>query len=262
MDTFTISNIKIISFLLIFFRVGAILFTAPFFGSRNVPVRIRILLSFAIGIVITSALSPHGAIASFSTEKLQNPVAMTLAMASEVLLGIAIGFIARLTFVGIQMAGQFIGHDIGFSMISILDPSSREVVTITSELNIVMATLIFLITYSHHYILMAIVKSFEAIPLGNWGISGTFMDHLNKIFGSIFATGLKLALPIMGVLFLTKVAMAIIMRTMPQMNIFIVGFPIQIAVGLLGLAVSLPLLTKVMQSLFLVMRDNIWFILR
>jgi flagellar biosynthetic protein FliR len=109
---------------------------------------------------------------------------------------------------------------------------------------------------------MAIAKSFDVIPMGIWGVSESFIDYLNKVFSGVFSTGLRLALPIMGVLFLAKMTMAIITRTMPQMNIFVIGFPVQIAVGLIGLAISLPLTIKVMRSLLIIMRDNIWFILR
>jgi len=262
MDTFTIGSSQIISFFLIFFRVGAILLTSPFFGSMNIPVRVRVLLSFAIGIVITSAVVPYRTIDSFNVESMQNTISITISILREIMLGIAIGFIARLTFAGIQMAGQFIGNDIGFGMINILDTSSREVITVTAELYTVIATLIFIITYSHHYILMAIAKSFDVIPMGVWRVSESFIDYLNKVFSGVFSTGLRLALPIMGVLFLAKMAMAIITRTMPQMNIFVIGFPVQIAVGLIGLAISLPLTIKVMRSLLIIMRDNIWFILR
>lgn len=261
-ETFEFNNSQIISFLLIFLRIGAILLTAPFFGSRNIPIQVRILLSFAIAIIITSAVVPYKSIGSFNVESVQNPISMTMVVSREVMLGIAIGFIARLIFIGVQMAGQFISNDIGFGMMNILDPSSHEVVTIMAELNTVIATLIFLVTYSHHYILMAIAKSFDSIPIGSWGVSEAFTVQLNNAFSGIFTTGLRLALPIMGVLFLAKIAMAIITRTMPQMNIFVIGFPIQIMVGLLGFAISLPLLIRAIQSLFLVMRDNIWLILR
>jgi flagellar biosynthetic protein FliR len=262
MEIISLSSSQIISFLLIFFRVGAIMFSAPFFGARNIPVLVRILLSFTVAVLITSAIVPYKNVQIHSLNNAQDSLWLFMAIIKELLLGIAIGFIAQLTFTGIQMAGQLIGNDMGFGMMNIMDPSTHGIVTVTAELNTIIATLIFLITYSHHYVLMAIAKSFETIPLGSWGPSESFVEHLNVVFGSVFATGLKLAIPVMAVLFLAKIAMAIVARTMPQMNFFAVGFPIQITVGLLAIAVSLPFTARVIYGLFLSMRDNIWLIFR
>ena len=262
METINLNSNQIISFLLVFFRVGAIMFSAPFFGAKNIPMQVRILLSFAIAIVITSAIVPHNNLQIKSMNGTQDILWIFIAVIKEIILGLAIGFTAQLTFVGIQMAGQLIGNDIGFGMMNILDPSTHDVVTVTAELYTIIATLLFIVTYSHHFILMAIAKSFDTIPLMGWSLSGSFISHLSIVFSSVFSTGLKLALPIIGALFLAKIAMAIVTRTMPQMNFFVVGFPIQITVGLLAIAISLPFMARVIHGLFLSMRDNIWFMLR
>jgi len=262
MESINLSSSQIIFFLLVFFRVGAIMFSAPFFGAKNLPIQIRILLSFTIAVVITSAIIPYKNIQIHSLNSTQDIVWLFMAVIRETTLGLAIGFIAQLTFIGIQMTGQIIGNDMGYGMMNLLDPSTHDVITVTSELYTIIATLIFIVTYSHHFVLMAIAKSFETIPLAGWGLSGSFIDHLNTVFSSIFATGLKLAIPILGALFLTKISMAIVTRTMPQMNFFVVGFPIQITVGLLAIAITLPFMARVIHGFFLSMRDNIWFLFR
>ena len=261
-DAIKLNSGLIISFLLVFFRIGAIMFSAPFFGAKNIPMQVRILLSFAIAVVITSATVPYKNVQIQSLNNMQDILWLFMAIIKEIILGVAIGFIAQLTFVGIQIAGQIIGNDIGFGMMNILDPATHDVITVTAELNTIIATLIFIVTYSHHFILMAIAKSFETIPLTGWTQSGAFVDHLNIVFSNVFTTGLKLAIPVIGALFLAKIAMAIVARTMPQMNFFVIGFPIQITVGLLAIAVSLPFMTRAIFGLFLSMRDNIWFLFR
>lgn len=261
MEEITISNAQIISFLLVFFRIGAILFTAPFFSIRNLPFQVRVLLSFTLAIVITSAILPYKGVMSISTP-LNNVWEYFIASAREVILGISIGFMAQLIFTGIQFAGQLIGNDIGFGMMNIFDPSTHSTVTITAELNTVIAGLIFIVTYSHHYILMGLAKSFDTIPIAVWYPNTTFIKHLNTVASGIFSTGFRIALPIIGVVFLSKIALAMIARTMPQMNVFIIGFPIQISLGLLVMAVTLPLFVRFTRLLFIGIRDNIWYLLQ
>lgn len=261
-EIINLTNSQIIYFMLIFFRIGAILFTAPLFSGRNVPMQVRILLSLALAVVITMVINPHKNIQLQMIEKINNIWLIFISIAKEIIVGIAIGFIAQLTFTAIQFAGQLIGNDIGFGMMNVFDPTSHDVVTITAELYSITAILIFLITNSYQYILMAIAKSFDKIPLGHWFPSEPYIWHLSNVFNGIFGTGLKIAIPVMGVLFLTKIAMAIITRTMPQLNVFVVGFPLQIAVGLLAMAFSLPFILQVMQNLFIGMRDNIWTVFK
>jgi len=260
METLGITNIQIVSFLLVFFRTGAILFTAPFFSSKNINTRVRILLSFTIAVVLTTSITNLMTEGIGDVSRFMRYPSMIMAVFREVALGIAIGYTAQLTFAGIQLAGQIVGHEMGFGLTSILDPSTNSNVTITAQYNVVFATIIFLIIHGHHYILMGMARSFSEIPLGGWNPSASFTGHLNDIFAGIFKTGLRLAIPVMAALFLTKIGMAIIARTIPQMNVFIVGFPLQISVGLIAMALSLPFFVKTLNALFVLMRDNIWLI--
>lgn len=261
MEEITLSSTQILSFLLVFFRIGAVLFTAPFFGARNLPVQVRALLSFSIAIVITSAILPYKAL-EYRLAPFNNIWEYFIAVTREVILGISIGFMSQLIFIGIQFAGQLIGNDIGFGMMNIFDPSTHSTVTITAELNTIVALLVFIVTYSHHYLLMGLAKSFDMIPIAMWYPNADFISYLNTIFSGIFSTGLRIALPVMGSVFLSKIALAMIARTMPQINVFIIGFPIQISLGLLTMAVTMPLFVRFIRLLFISLRDNIWYILQ
>lgn len=257
MDTITIANVHLVSFLLILFRVGAVISTAPFFGSKNIPVRVKALLVLILAIILTTSLSQDGKLNNVTFIYSRGLIGLSFVILKEILLGVAIGYTARLTFIGIQLAGQFIGHEMGFAMMRVMDPTTRASVTIISQYNTAVAMLVFLFIRGHHYILTGLAGSFSAVPLGQWAVSGSYVEHLNVIFGSIFSTALRLAIPVMAALFLTKVALAIVARTMPQMNVFVVGFPLQIALGLISMAITLPLFMNALQSLFVTMRDNI-----
>ena len=207
MDALKISNTDIISFLLVFFRTGAILFTAPFFGSKNIPVRVRIMLSCALSLVLTASVREQGSLLL----ALGDPRFSLMAVFREVLLGIAIGYTARLTFASIQLAGQLAGYGMGCGMARILDPSTRTNVTIIAQYNVVIAMLVFLLIRGHHHILVGIAKSFSALPLGVWSPSASFIGHLNTVFATIFATGFRIAIPVMAALFLTKLGILCIL---------------------------------------------------
>jgi len=256
---------QIAFFLLIFFRVGAILFTAPFFGNKNINSRTRVLIAFAIAVVLAiplkALINENSAIAD-SIPSINNYPSLVLAIFREIMLGVAVGYTAQLVFTGIQFAGQLVGHEVGFSMMNVLDPSTASNVNITTQFNMVLSTMVFLLIDGHHYILMSIAESFYKIPLGRWSISSAFIGHLNDLFAGIFITAIRISLPVMGAVFLSKIAMSIIARTMPQMNVFIVGAPIQIALGLIAMAISLPFFVKLLVMLFTSMREDVFLIFK
>ena len=258
MDIITITDSQFISFFLVFFRISAILFTAPLFGSKNIPRRIKISLALAITIVMITSLNQQMKLDGALLIQSQNVIGLLIMIFREVLFGIAVGYTAQLTFMGIQMAGQLIGQEMGFGMMRIMDPTTRANVTIVAQFKVTVAMLIFLIIGGHHYILMGLAKSFSAVPLAQWGVSEPLVEHLSAVFSSIFSTALKIAIPVMATLFLTKIALAIIARTMPQMNVFVIGFPLQVSMGLIAMSISLPFFLKVLGALFMTMRDNIW----
>ncbi len=262
MDTITITNTQFISFFLVWFRIGAVLFTAPLFGSKNIPVRIRVALSLVIAIVMITSLNQEKRLDSTLLIQSQNVIGLMIMIFREILLGVAIGYTAQLTFMGVQFAGQMVGQQMGFGMARIMDPTTRANVTIVAQYNVTVAMLIFLLIGGHHYVLMGLARSFSTIPLAQWAVSKTFAEHVSMVFASIFVTALKVSIPVMTALFLARISLAIVARTMPQMNVFVVGMPLQIAVGLIVMAVSLPFFVKVVGGLFMTMRDNVWGVLR
>ncbi len=258
MDTITITNSQFISFLLVLFRIGAILFTAPLFGSKNIPVRIRILLSLVIAIVLITSMKQEKLLDNALLVQSQSAIGLTMMIFREIFFGIAIGYATQLAFMGVQLAGQMVGQQMGFGMARVLDPTTRANVTIVAQYNVTVTMLIFLLIGGHHYILMGLARSFSEVPLAQWEISRSLAEHLSTVFASIFATALKISIPVMAALFLTKIGLGIIARTMPQMNVFIVGMPLQIAVGLIAMAISLPFFVKALGAMFMAMRDNVW----
>jgi flagellar biosynthetic protein FliR len=157
----------------------------------------------------------------------------------EVSFGALLGFVSLLLFLGIQLAGQIIGFQMGFAIVNVIDPSTQTQVSIVSEFKYIIAILIYLTINGHHYLISAVVQSFQLIPPGTINFSHATSDLISRACSDIFVIAVKVAAPAMITLFLTSLALGIIARTVPQMNVFIVGFPLKIGVGLMILAAGL-----------------------
>jgi flagellar biosynthetic protein FliR len=148
------------------------------------------------------------------------------------------------------MAGELIGVDMGFGIVNIIDPMSGEQVSLIGQYKYILSLLLFLIINGHHFLLNALRGSFLAIPLGAANFRGMITDQIIFMSTEIFKIAIQISGPALVALFLTTFVMGIIARTVPQMNIFIVGFPLKIFVGLFMLAISLPLFVYVFGKLF------------
>ena len=237
-------------FLLVFSRVGGIFVFAPFFGNRSIPVRVKILLSIIISFLLFLALGPEIPPQSplfkgggrplgtgFSGEV--NLMSLAIFILYEIGLGVIIAFVANLIFIGVQMAGHIVDQQIGFSIANTIDLSFHAEVSLMASFQSLLALILFLSVDGHHLLLQGIRSSFELIPLGGARYEVPLLSYVAGLFNSIFVIALKVSSPVIMTIFLTNVSLGMLARVMPQMNIFMVGFPLQIAVGLLTLAASI-----------------------
>lgn len=233
---------QLLSILLVFLRVSAILFIIPVIGERTVPVRVKA----ALAIIITMIIYP---IIKFDKGLAENMHgwAIIAASAGEVFVGITVGFVARLVFAGIQYAGEMVGVQMGFSMVNIIDPVSSTQVSIIAEFQYVIALLVYLAVDAHHLFISAMLESYKMVMPLSYHFSGSLMQAVSMFSAALFVIAVKIAAPVMAVLLFTNTALGIIARTVPQINIFIVGFPLQIATGLIFLGLTAPILVAILQ---------------
>ncbi|MBI4715207.1 MAG: flagellar biosynthetic protein FliR [Nitrospirae bacterium] len=175
---------------------------------------------------------------------------LTAGLLGEVMLGVLIGFIARLLFAAVEMAGELIGFQMGFSMVNVVDPMRGIPVPIVGQFYGLLAMLIFLTLNAHYVFLQAIGSSFALIPPFRFGMSEPLGDLLISLVGEMFVLAVKISAPVVVAVFITNVALNIVSRTVPQMNILVVGFPVTLAVGLLMMAMSLGLTGQMMAGVF------------
>lgn len=227
----------LVVFLLVLIRVSSLFLTAPLLGNANVPQRMKVGLAFMMALILTPFLMHQELLFDFS-----NPFTLTLAVFQEIALGVFIGLLAQLLFVAVTFAGNVVGMQMGFGMANVFDPTSRAQVSITAQIYTYTMTMVFLLLDGHHWLLIAIQRSFSAIPLGTFTMNGQVMGVLLAATNELFWVALILMAPVLGVLALSEIAMAIVARIMPQMNVFVAAFPVKIMVGIAAMVVALPMM--------------------
>lgn len=244
MNILEFSQVQFQTFLLILVRMAGIFTIAPFFGSQNTPVLFRIGLAMFLSLVLLPIL-PHGFVPP------ANLLSYFLLVAKETVVGILIGGMILLIFVGVQLAGQFLDIQIGYGIVNIVDPQSGGQITLIGQIYFLFALLLFLVLDLHHLVIQALFQSFQVVPLAAAHFPTSIAQLVDREVTRLFFVSFQLSAAPIAVLFLNEVAMGFIARTVPQMNVFIVGFPVRIALGLFFLYLLLPLSAVLLKGLFL-----------
>ena len=243
-------------FILTLLRVSAMIITIPILGDVTVPARVKV----GLALLMTFLIYP---VVQTEPWKLSSDIfSLVFRMAGEIMIGVMIGFAGRLIFDGIQLAGQLIGFQMGFSIVNVIDPVNNEQTSIISQFQYLIALLIFLVMNGHHIFLYAIAESFRILPPLGFHFSGELMQLVLIFVRNMLEVAIKTGAPIIAVLLFMSVGMGLIARTVPQINIFIVGFPLQIAIGLIGIGVTIPIFMRVVESYFLNLEGEIISLLR
>jgi flagellar biosynthetic protein FliR len=250
--------VQVQAFTLILVRVSALFLAAPILGNDRVPGPIKIGLSLLTTLLLMLSMDARGI-------ELPPPVTgsiftLSSAIFGEIFVGLAIGYSAYLFFTGVQMAGQIIDIQIGFGLVNVLDPGGNDQVSIFGQFYYILAMLFFLALDGHHYLLKALGDSFQLIPPGglSWfAHAAAAGPKLSEFFTRLFVIAVQVAGPSLVTLFLTNVTMGLLSRTIPQMNVFIVGMPLNILVGVGVTVLSLKLMGTVLHTVVNSMGDSI-----
>jgi len=251
MINFNFSLTQVQMFLLAFLRVSAIIATVPPLNSRNIPVMFKAGLAFTISMILFPILNLEDIPFFIDT------ISFGIKVLSEIMLGIMIGLSVRLLFAGIQLAGQLAGYQMGFAIVNVMDTLSSNQVSIIAQFHTITSMLIFFCINAHHWILRALVESFQIVPPFSFQFTNSIMEQLMRLTSNMFVIAIKLGAPVIVALLLTTVALGLIARTVPQMNVFIVAFPLKIVVGLVFLALSLPYFLSFLKQIFNGMGNDI-----
>lgn len=238
--------IWIVAVMLVSIRIGAILLMTPLFALGGVPPNIRVLASVGLAAVLVGALAvPLPAVTTLG--QLAN------AALTEAVVGMALAFGVFAAFAAFQLAGRILDMQLGFGVATLIDPSTRTHAPLLGTILNLTALALFFAIDGHHLLIRGIAFSLEQIPPGS-RLPQIDITVLVAQFGAMFVYAAALAAPVMVTVLLVDVMLSVIARTMPQMNVFIVGLPLKILVGLIVLAISLktlsPLFARVFTALF------------
>lgn len=236
-------------FLLVMIRTSGIFIFSPFFSAENIPTIMKIGLSFSIALLITTTLP--------FVPNLANEVLLIIIF-KELMVGIVIGFISYAFFSAFYVMGQIVDMKIGFGMANVIDPQNKTQVPLTGNFYYILAFLLLLGFNGHHFIISALLDSYNFIPIGGFEYT---MDTLNILVGTLsksFEIGFKLSTPIIAVIFITDVVLGVMSKTIPQMNVFVVGMPLKVLVGLFIILISLPIFYSAASGIFNLLIDDIY----
>ncbi|RDY32482.1 flagellar biosynthetic protein FliR [Lachnotalea glycerini] len=246
---FTQGNLE--QLLLIFIRISAFIFIAPYYSVNNVPRRLRAGLAFFITLVLYPVL-PKGALA-YSTV-----IEYAVLVVKESIAGLLIGLSANICYSIIAFAGRIIDMDIGFAMVSVLDPVSKEQTSITGTFYNYLFMLIMVCSDMPHYLLRAIVDAYQLIPLGNvqFNMNSLYSSFLMYL-GDYLIIGFRIVLPIFAVILVTNIILGVLAKVAPQMNMFVIGMQLKILMGLITIFITIGMFNNVSNYIFTEMKKMI-----
>ncbi len=216
-----------------FARVAALVTAAPVFGYHAVPARVKLGLAVALTVVVAALTPPMPAIDPLSA-------AGVVVTAQQVLTGVAMGFALRLAFVVMEIAGQQIAQLMGLGFASMADPANGIEVPVLSHFYIILTTLVFLGLDGHLLAVRMLVDSFSVLPVGLEGIGRDGLWAISGQVGWVFGAGLSVALPAVAAMLTVNLAFGVMARAAPQLNIFVIGFPITLVFGMVVILFTLP----------------------
>lgn len=239
-------------FILILARMLAFFSVAPLFSASGFPTQGKIALAGFLSIIILFLRGTPVA-----------PMELDLwpfagLIASEVLIGMLMGFIVGLVFAAFQLAGYIMGYQMGFAVSNVLDPISGDQTSVLGQFIFLFGLLAFLGIEGHHVLIKGMTESFEIVPIGTLSASGGLVDMMGTMFQSYFVTAIKVALPVLGIVLILDVSLGIVARTVPQMNVFLVGLPLKTLVGIFMLFISFSFLNELMKLEFDQMLRNFY----
>ncbi|HJW26036.1 MAG TPA: flagellar biosynthetic protein FliR [Rhodocyclaceae bacterium] len=224
-------------------RILAVIATAPFWGSAAIPRRIRLVLGLAIAVGLAPALPPMPAVSPVS-----GPGVWILAQ--QLIIGVGMGLAMRIVYSAVDIAGELMGLQMGLGFATFYDPTSASQTPVVTEFMDLLALLVFLALNGHLLYVATLAQSFNAIPVGMSPLGSGSWLNLVELGSRMFAAGLLLALPVVVALLITNIALAVLSRAAPQLNIMSIGFPITLIGGFVVLAMTLNYLATPLQAIF------------
>jgi flagellar biosynthetic protein FliR len=246
---------QIAAFFLVFLRAAAFMMSGPLYAIKGMPPLLKVGFSLILALVVFPVVELEKTLPEGSW-------GFGLAVISETGVGLLLGTAVTMVLNSVKMAGQFIDLQIGYSMSSLIDPISGSASTLLSQYLHLLGLVFFLMMDGHYTLIMALLKSYQLVPLSTADFGGSAAYILLQTFSGAFTIALQVSAPVLAVLLVTDLALGFLTRTTPQINVFLTGFPIKIAVGLLTLSFLIPLLGAVFHTIFNTIERDLYLLMR
>jgi len=230
------------SFLLVLIRISVLVFMLPFFNSRIFPAQVKAGLALFLSVVLFPVINPISVAFPPTVLELGGIVA------SEFIIGLVMGLLIQVVFEGIRLMGQVVGFETGFAIANVFDPQSGAQISLLANFSYFISMALFLLFNGHHVLLYAMKESFDLLPIGAITLDRPIAMEMIAISGQMFVIAVKIGAPAIAALLFTKVAFGLISKLIPQMNVMIVAFPVQIGMGLFFFGICLGALLSFMQT--------------
>ncbi len=227
------------AFLFVLARVAAFFFAIPLIGGAGVPNMVKALIVLSIAVVLFQLIEVE--------TRTLNMAQLAIGLAGEVMIGVTISLGVRMIFGAVEIGSSIVGIQMGFAAANLFDPVSNQQVSLIARFQGLVALLIFMSVNGHYILIENMVRSFQWIPSFAFYPSGSIVGFMMKLAGEMFFLGMKISMPIIVSLLMANVAIGILGRVVPQLNVLLFSFPITITLGLFVLGVSLPLFASILQ---------------
>jgi flagellar biosynthetic protein FliR len=218
--------------------------SAPIFQSRIIPARVKALFAIVLALVVAPYIQSDLDLNKF------NAMMAIFTLIQEILIGLIMGFVANLVFYAIQIGGYFVDILMGFGIVNVIDPNTGTQMPLMGQFNYILAAMIFLAINGHHTLIISFIQSYEIVKPGMLFIKKEAVGIFLKAFTYMFYLGFKIGIPVMGAIFLTDVALGIIAKLVPQVNVFVIGFSVKIILGMIMVAFFIPIYVILVASAF------------
>ena len=242
MNLFAFDPGALLSFFLTLFRISVVLFLLPFFGGQTIPNTVKGALLIVLSLAVWPRLSFPADL--FPLDIWELPVMLL----GEAALGLTLGLMVRFMFAAVQTGGQLIGFQMGFAMVSVVDPDSGTSEAVSAHFLYMTSMLVFLAMDGHLFLLKGLAQSFALVPPGRLFLSQVLVREVLDFSGQMFFLAVKIASPVIASIFLVDLSLALISRVAPQMHVLVLGFPVKLAVGFMFLTLIFQLISALLSG--------------
>ena len=239
--TFPLGESALAAFLAVLGRVAGAVLSAPFFRRGQVPALVRAALCLLLTLFLTPLVKAEG---------FRLDLAFPVRLAYEVLVGLFIGYLFTLVVSGVTMAGGLVDFEMGFGLAHAFDPNAGAFSSLLARFYTMLAVLVFFLAGGHHLLVVSILASYRVFPAGSLELPSVLSTAAARAAAEVFVVAVRVSAPVVGALFVADVVFGLVARSVPQLNVFVLGIPLKVLLGLLAVSVTMPATVVFLRRLF------------